>query len=299
MNLSEKISKPLIIVNLEANEKRALHRWNKITPYLDFHNIQYDFFPTEKREDAVNLVEQDKDHEIILSVSGDGGMNAILEGAMKNSQDKIIGTIPGGTANDIAKTFDLYSCPEKLYSALNHRNFKEIDVGQVNEKYFLGHASIGFDALVLNERNKRCFLKGKLAYFSAVFRALSQYKSNLMQIKTDTEKIEKETFMAVVSNIPYYADGMEIAPCAKLEDGLLDMCLIEGKSSLGLLINSLSFLYSQKHLENPSVYYRQTKKLELACSAPVFLQVDGDIVEKNNHFKFGLADKKIKMLCAD
>ncbi|MDD5012656.1 MAG: YegS/Rv2252/BmrU family lipid kinase [Candidatus Nanoarchaeia archaeon] len=298
MNLLGKINKPLIIVNLEANEKRAFYHWKKTGAHLRKHGIESDVEFTNNRLDSVNLVKKDKKHKIILSYSGDGGMNAVLEGAMQNDSDKIIGTIPGGTANDISKIFNITN-PKKLYSALLNETSRLVDVGEVNGKYFLAHASIGFDALVLHERNKRRFLKGKLAYYPAVFRALSKYKSRWMQIKTDDEKTERETFMAVVSNIPYYADGMEIAPKAKTDDHLLDLCLIEGKSGLGLLLHSLSFLYSQHHLDNSLVYYCQTKKLEISSPEPVFLQADGDIICENNYFKFGLAGRKIHMLCCD
>jgi diacylglycerol kinase family enzyme len=105
--------------------------------------------------------------------------------------------------------------------------------------------------------------------------------------------------MAVVSNIPYYADGIEIAPLAKTDDNLLDLCLIEGKSGFGLLVHSLLFANSPNYLENPSAHYRQISELEISSLGKTFLQVDGDLVEKNNYFKFGIADRKLNMLCSD
>jgi diacylglycerol kinase (ATP) len=299
MNLLNKISNTLIIVNPEANERRALSTLKKVKYNFEKQKIPHDVIITQSRDETVYCVSKNKTHENILSLSGDGGMNAVIEGAMKNEQEKNLGIIAAGTANDISKYFDIYGNLNKLASILSNGYTKETNVGIVSGKYFLGHASIGFDSLVLHERNQRRFIKGKLAYFPAVFRALSKYNSKLMRITADKKEINKTTFMAVVSNIPYYADGMEIAPLAKINDNLLDLCLIHGKSNLGLLINSLLFANSPCYLQNPSAHYCQISELEISSLGKVLLQVDGDLVGENNYFKFGIAGRKLNMLCSD
>jgi diacylglycerol kinase (ATP) len=297
MHLLNKVSNTLIIVNPEANERRTLSAWKKIKHSFEKYNIPYNVEFTKSRDDAVNLVSKDKYHKNILSLSGDGGMNAVAEGAMKNEQEKNLGMFAGGTANDFARIYNPYRDTSKLSSILANEQTRKIDVGEVNGKFFLAHASVGFDAETLNERNKRHFLKRKLAYYSAVFRALSKYTSKDMTIKTSEEEITKTTFMAVISNIPYYADGMEIAPRAKSDDELLDLFLIEGKSSLSLLLRNLSLIHSGKHLDSSEVYHRQIKNLEILSPEQVFLQIDGDLVGKSDYFKFEVADRKLNILC--
>lgn len=292
-----KVKKPLFIVNLQSHENNSINKWRQVEHLLDLKDINYDVKYTHKRKTAVDLVRRDKKHKTIIVVGGDGGVNSLVEGAMKNDLEKILGTIPAGTANDIARAFDIYSTPEKFYLALQNENNKKTDVGEVNGKYFLAHASLGFDTLALNERNKRRFLKGKLAYFAAVFRTLFKYTSNKMKIKFSDLEMDKQVFMMVVSNINYYADGMKIAPFAKTNDGLLDLCLIEGKSNFESLFLNLPSVYNGKHLNNPQIHYNQLKKLEISSAEPVFLQADGDIVSKGNYFKFGLADRKLNFLC--
>lgn len=296
MNLLNRLNKPLFIVNLQSNEKNSIMKWKQVEYSLDSHNIKYDVKFTVGREDAVNLVRKDKKHKTIIVVSGDGGVNSLVEGAMKNDLEKVLGTIPAGTANDIARVFDIYSTPEKFYSALLNENTKKADVGEVNGNYFFGHASVGFDTLALNERNKRHFLKGKLAYFAAVLRTLFKYIPQKMKVKFRNMEINKNVFMMVVSNINYYADGMNIAPSAKSNDGLLDLCLIEGKSNFESLFLNLSSVYNGTHIHNPQIHYHQLKKLEIFSSKPVFLQADGDIISEGKHFEFGIADRKLNFL---
>ena len=292
-------SKPLFIINPLANEKRAPKEWKKVQRYLDDWNISYDAESTKSRKEAVEIVRKDTKHKMIIVVGGDGGMNAVVEGAMKNNLEKILGVIPAGTANDLAKIFDIYSTPKKLPRILLEEYTREADVGVVNDNYFLAHASIGFPSLTLQERDKRCFLKGKLAYFAGALRALLKYSSNRLRIKSGKNYSHRSAFLAVVSNLKYYADGMEISPFAKPDDELLDLCLIEGKSNLGLVLRNLPLVYSGTHVKNPEVIYEQSKTFEISGLNPLLLQADGDIIGEYENLKFSIAERKLKMLCSD
>lgn len=298
MSLLNRIEKPLFVINCQANEHQAPKTWKRVKSGLDNYGIPYDSVFTTKRNESVDIIRKDRYHKDILSVSGDGGANAMIEGAMKNDySEKRLGTIPAGTANDIARIFNIYSTPEKFYNILLRGETRETDVGEVNGKYFLGHASLGFDTLALNERNKRRFLKGKLAYFAAVFRTLFKYHSKNMNVKYTDVDMNKDIFMMVISNIKYYADGMKIAPSAKTDDGLLDLCLIEGKSNIESLFSNLLSVYNGTHINNPQIHYNQLKKLEISSPEPTFIQVDGDLIGKGDYFKFGIAERKLKFLC--
>jgi len=99
----------------------------------------------------------------------------------------------------------------------------------------------------------------------------------------------------VVSNIKYYADGMKISPRAEPDDGLLDFCLVEGESNLGIFLN-LPLVYSGSHINNPKFYYDKSNKLEILSAEPIFLQTDGDLKGEGQYFKFGIADRKLKFL---
>lgn len=295
MSLLNQIDKPLFVVNCRANENRAPKKWKRIECDLEKSGLDYDVNFTASRDDAVNLVKNDKYHRVILVVGGDGGVNALVEGAMRNNLEKVLGIIPAGTANDISRTFDIYRSPEKFYDILLKGETRTIDVGEVNKKYFFGHASFGFDALTLNERDKRFFLKGKLAYFAAALRALFKYTSKKIKMKFNGQEVDKKCFFMVVSNIKYYADGMKISPRAEPDDGLLDFCLIEGESNPGIFFN-LPSVYSGTHINNSNFYYNQSNKLEISSSEPLFLQADGDIISEGKHFEFGISDRKLKFL---
>lgn len=299
MSLLNKIEKPLFVVNPEANERISLKKWKQIEYSLNKYNFEYDREFTKTRKESVELIKYDKKHRKIIMVGGDGTANAAVEGIMQNDSEKILGVIPTGIANDISKTFDIYSNPNKLCYNISRGGVKEVDVGEVNGKYFLGFASLGFDAMTLKERNRRCFLRGKLAYYISGLKAFSKYTSKKMTIKVNENEIDKNVFLMVISNIKHYAAGMKIAPYAEPDDGLLDLCLIEGESDLRIVLRNLSLVYSGKHINNPEVYYCQSKQLEVLTKEPVLWEIDGEFVGEDTYFKFNLANKKIKMLVQD
>lgn len=296
MSLLNKIERPLFVVNPEANERRSLDKWRQVEYSLNRYNFEYDREFTKTRKEAVELIKHDEEHRKIIMVGGDGTANAGVEGIMQNDSEKILGVIPAGTANDISKTFDIYSNPDKLCYNISKECVKEADVGEVNGKYFLGYADLGFGAATLRERNRRGFLKGKLAYCIGGLRAFSKYISKKMRIKVNEKEIYKNVFLMVISNIKHYAAGMKIAPYAEPDDGLLDLCLIEGESNLGIVLRNLSLVYSGEHINNPEIYYCQSKQLEVFSEEPILSQVDGELIGEYTSFKFNLANKKIKML---
>ncbi len=296
MSLINIIDKPLFIVNPESNERRALKKWKQIEYSLGNY-LDYDIVYTTTKKETIDFIKKDRVHRKIIAVGGDGTVNAVLEGLLQSDSEKILGIIPAGIANDISRTFNICSNLDEFYHVLLNENTKETDVGEVNGNYFLGYASLGFDAATLKERNKRRFLKGKLAYFTGALRALFSYTSKTMKIKIGkNDGVSKNIFLMVISNIKHYASGIEMAPDAKPDDGLLDLCVIEGESNLGTILNNLPPAYSGKHIGNPEVDYSQIEKLEVISPEPVLLQVDGELVGEGNHFKFNLANKKIKML---
>jgi len=296
MNLLDKIERPLIIVNLNSNEKRSIKKWKQVESYLDYKGIRYDVEFTEKREQSVDLVSKDEIHKIIIGINGEGGQNAIVEGAMKNPLEKFLGMIPAGIANDATKVFKGCSTKEKLYNSLKFPNVREIDIGVINENYFLVHAGIGFGVTILEERNKRRFLKGKPAYYAAALRAFFKYNPIEMKIEFKGKKINGKFFLGVFSNLGPYADGLKICPGANPYDRKLDLCLGKGKPNLATLVYDFSLARYGKHINRPEISCYRAKQFEIFSEIPIKYQIDGDIIGESDYLKVRIASKKLKML---
>ncbi len=95
MSLSSQIENTLFIINCQANEHRAPKTWKRIEYDLEKYGVHHDSVFTTNHNEGVNVVRKDRYHRNIISVSGDGGVNSMTEGAMKNDySEKRLGTIP-------------------------------------------------------------------------------------------------------------------------------------------------------------------------------------------------------------
>jgi len=306
MSLVDRIKKPLFVVNLEANEGRGEKEWKQIEYPIKNgkRNGKFDYgvrFTTKIRKETVDFIREDKKYGDIIAVGGDGTVNLVVEGIAPDFE-RTLAIIPTGTANDVSRTYNVYSDPDGFYNALlngnrENRNIKEIDVGEVNGNYFLGYAGLGFDAVTLKERNKRRFLKGKLAYIAGALRTLFYYIPKEVEIKIDEKEVfDKDIFLMVISNIKHYAFGKKIAPNAKPDDGFLDLCMVGEKPSLGKILHNLLLLCPGEHRINLELNHHRIKKLEvISQEESVSLQLDGEEAGENNHFEFKLASNRLKM----
>ena len=285
MNLLDRIKKPLVIVNPNANEGRAEERWELVGYSLRRKGFDYDVEIPRTREETIEVVRKDRMHEAIFVFSGDGGVNVVSKGLMQNKygKDKMLVALPGVSANDIAEECG-YGSLDNVCDKLIKGTEREMDGWRVNEEPFLGFASIGLGAAILEERNKRRFFRGKIAYVTGAVRALFRYNTpKSMNLKIDKEDVEKSVLIGVVSNIRFYADHMKIAPDAIYDDGQMDLCLME---NLRTVFQSLPVVYKGTHIGNKGVHYVKTRKLKVYSPTPVQLEVDGDFIGKYDRFKF-------------
>ena len=101
--------------------------------------IKYKIFYTHNAGDAKKFAKKIPDEEcVVFSVGGDGNLNAVLNG-LAGSKNKILGNIPTGSGNDFDKTLKQYQ-----------NGILNIDLGKINNRFFINVACLGLDADVAN-----------------------------------------------------------------------------------------------------------------------------------------------------
>lgn len=199
----------------------------------------------------------------IYAVGGDGTMNEVLNG-MADS-DCSLGCIPAGTGNDFIKYL---AGDYKRMDILKETILGEeelVDVGMVNEKYFLNVASVGFDAKV---NYKAELYKGKplitplFAYLGGIVNSLTDLSPTKLTIHRENEHRKADVFLLAVCNGQTYGGGYHIAPTAQINDGLFDVVEV-APISLPKLLRYLPKLRNGSHLGLPEVRYYQTNRIQL------------------------------------
>ena len=204
----------------------------------------------------------------VYSVGGDGTINEVINGAIGGKSR--VGIIPAGSGNDLIRSVDDTS------------GERDIDVGTVNGRYFANIASIGFDADVAHnaKRFKKWPLLGGLSYYISIFYTLIKKKPLKVSIEIDGEVGEpmvRELLLMAVANGKYYGGGIKIAPSAKIDDGLLDVCIIDNLSRLKIL-TLLPRLFAGTHEKLKQVQFVSAKTVKILRDEPSTLSIDGEII---------------------
>jgi len=145
--------KRIFVVNPNAGKGQTIKIIKTIIQICDSENVNYEVYFTKYRGDATQFVKNRAKQEscnIIYSVGGDGTLNEVINGIVDSNA--LLSIIPAGTGNDFYKCID--------------KDTKKIDLGIVNDRYFINIASIGADANVANNANivkdKYSFIPNKL-----------------------------------------------------------------------------------------------------------------------------------------
>jgi len=155
---------------------------------------------------------------------------------------------------------------------------RAIDVGRVNGHAFICWASAGLDAQVTTEMEPRDRITkrlGALPYLIAAVLVAQDFKGVQTTVTLDGDVVRGRALLVMANNIRQYGGLVEVAPSAKLDDGLLDVFVFEGLG-FGYVVRHLVKVLSQRYLEDPRIVHRQARRISVEAEESLPIQVDGD-----------------------
>lgn len=246
--------------NLEDNIRNACLK----------REIPYKIIYTEGIGDAKRIAENIEDTEecVVFSVGGDGSLNEVLNGII-GSQNKILGNIPVGSANDFDRTL-------KMYDSGIH----SVDVGKINGKYFINVACVGLDADVANNvltlRRKK-WIPVKQRYNASLIYTFFKYKFKHLKIQMGKSTVDSDCTILAICNGQYYGGGYRIAPYSMINDGMFDIYLVK-KMAKPKIIPVLVKLLRAKHDDSPKVERYEDAKIVVESEEDYTFNVDGELL---------------------
>ncbi|WP_066893258.1 diacylglycerol kinase family protein [Clostridium nigeriense] len=286
------IKKHFFIINPEAGK---INISTKITKEIDNAfkklNEEYKIHITKEKYDATaytrSICESEKGNLRFYACGGDGTLNEVINGLIgyKNAS---VSVIPYGTGNDFIKNFNSISGFYDLKKQIVSEETK-IDLLKVNDKYSVNLCNVGFDAKVAENMNKfKRFplINGQGAYTLSVFYSLFQKMYSKLDITIDNnELIHGDFLLCVIANGVAYGGGYKGAPLAKIDDGLIDVCLIKKVSRLKL-IKLINIYKIGNHLDNDQIkeyfIYKKCKNITISSKNNFTTCIDGEIINENN-----------------
>ena len=233
--------------------------------------------------------------ELVFAVGGDGTANEVAEGLL--GSQTTLGLIPVGSGNGLARTLEIPLKPDRALRCLERESVvRRMDVGLLNERPFLNVAGVGFDAAVgraFQERGRGGARRGVLAYVVLALRQLFSYRARECTLETDRETLRLRTLLVTFSNGRQYGAGAVIAPRARLDDGRLDLFVVEDAPRLEVLLNAPRLFRGSLH-RSPRCRLISTTRAVLVGAGPPHR--DGEPEEEVERVEVRLLPRALRVL---
>lgn len=278
------------MIKLIANPAAGRGRGGKILPQvqeaLHLAGLEFSEAVTTKPLEAIDLARQaaEEGYDVVVALGGDGTSHEVANGLLSSSNSEVaLGLIPIGTGNDFASMFDTPTDLGAVARRLREAKTRLIDIGRVDDRYFVNSLGIGFDALASVEALKiQHFLSGMPLYLAAVLMTLREYEVPHITVEFDGERLSMPITMLVVANGKREGGGFLIAPDAENDDGVFDICLARGLGRLGIL-RLLPEVMRGTHVDKEPVTMALAKRVVLDSPDPLPVHADGEIIYTDAH----------------
>ncbi|MDD4663228.1 MAG: diacylglycerol kinase family lipid kinase [Caldisericia bacterium] len=261
----------VFIVNPIAGGGSARSSLPLFQDFCTTHHLPYETFETQYPGHAISIArDYAQTEKIVCAVGGDGTVNEVMTGLMQGSAT--LAMLPYGSGNDIAGSFQIQK--ENALDCLLYGSPTKVDIGQVNDTYFLGVASCGFDSKANEIANGiPRFIKGALLYILAFLITYIAFGNDEFTITLPDEEIKGRCLLVAVGNGDRYGGGMKVTPNASRFDHLFDLCLV-GNITKWELITVFPRVFKGTHLTHPKVRSLRTSSLTIQGKSWVY--ADGE-----------------------
>ncbi|HJG21587.1 diacylglycerol kinase family lipid kinase [Enterococcus durans] len=274
------MQKALLVVNPSSGGEQAKEYEQLAHEKLKTMFDEVSVLHTKKAGDAKNFAREAtiEGYNSVFVMGGDGTVNEGISGIAEQEHRPNFGFIPLGTVNDLARALEIPLEPEEAIENLSIDSFKSLDIGKINEDYFMNVVAIGTIPEAINDVDPEKKTKlGKLAYFISGIKQLAGTQSYSFHLTVDgqEEKIESSTLLVGLTNS---IGGFEtLIPDAKVDDGKLHLIYLKDSSLLDTL-KTLPDLLKGVDESTDNLAYQACEKVEVSLSdnAELATNVDGD-----------------------
>jgi YegS/Rv2252/BmrU family lipid kinase len=265
-----------LIVNPFAGRGRARRALPAVERRLLDLGVTFRTERTTSLEHAIALArEAAAAGEVAAAMGGDGLIGAVA-GALRGSEG-VLGVLPGGRGNDFARVLGLPLDPVGACDVLARGEPRTVDLAEVDGRVFIGIASVGFDSDANRIANETRWIRGNLVYMYGALRALGAWTPARFEVALDGRPRQVTGYTVAVANTKAYGGGMFMAPDAELDDGLLDVVVVEDMPKRQAL-SLLPRVFKGAHVESAHVHVQRAREVRISADRPFAVYADGDPV---------------------
>ena len=284
----------LFIINPTAGTVSKEHLQLDIPKYFDATAYNSRIFFTKYAGHAQKIAAEHLENtDLVIVAGGDGTINEILPELLRHPEI-VLAILPYGSGNGIGRYFHLSNRLKDLQKQVEQDKTIAIDMGKINDRPFLGFVGWGLDASIA-ARFAGAKKRGFIGYCWHAIAAFMNYRPIELEYSKDGKvKKIKDLYLFTVANIQQFGNHFFIAPQAKIDDGLLDLCWVN-KFPLYQIPVFLYYIFTQKiqHFK----YYKSERISHMQVKAfDQTINIDGEAVVGKDLAEIHVLQSAIRLL---
>jgi diacylglycerol kinase (ATP) len=284
----------LFVVNPISGGRDKQDYKNAIEKYFAPLPHKIEFFLLDDKNNAQCLEQSIKrlEPEIVVAVGGDGTVSLVAKTIL--GTDIILGILPAGSANGMAKELNITENVEEALKIIENGQVRKADAIDINNQLCLHLSDIGLNARLVKyfeEGNMR----GKLGYAKVALKVLFNTQNIRVVIKSKDGEIKRDAFMVVLANASKYGTGAIINPTGDLYDGLFEVVIIK-HLGIGTLLKTW---ISPRALDPKKIEVIRAESVKIYTNRKVHFQVDGEYIGKVKQVTARILPHQLNILVPD
>ena len=229
--------------------------------------------------------------DMVVAIGGDGTVNEIARSLVRTQA--ALGIIPCGSGNGLARHLQIPMDVKKAIENINRHHIERIDYGKINGQPFFCTCGVGFDAFV-SLKFATAGKRGMLTYLESTLRECLNYKPETYEIINEDSTMKYKAFLIACANASQYGNNAYIAPQASLDDGLMDVTILEPFTLLD--IPALAFqLFNKTIDQNSRIKTFKSKRITIIRNKPGVIHFDGDPIMGSSILNVEIAGRDLQV----
>ncbi len=277
-----------------VNRRSGVRRRDDINSIIDKSCAwEREIVPCERREDLdATIARAAREHfDVVYAVGGDGTVHEVAKRLI--GTELALGIVPTGSGNGFARHIGLPMNLRRSLRACAKQRIVSIDTATVNGAPFIGTMGIGFDAWIAHEFASRN-VRGLRTYIRVGAGRFFSCPAEQYELQIDGEQIKRRALLIAVANTSQYGNNARIAPLASLQDGLLDVVIVERRT-----IGAVPRLFTGTLHRARGVTMRRGRHIEIKRTSAGPAQLDGEPVLLPQSLTIDVVPHSLRILLPD
>ncbi len=286
----------LFIVNPVSgvNQSRKAVLGDVITQQLDSNLFDCEIKFSESSENVRELSRTAANGgvDIIVAVGGDGTLNQVVKGMI--GSHATLALVPAGSGNGLARHLGIPIDIEQSIKLIVQGKTQMIDTVNFNDTLFVSIAGVGFDALVA-KRFSEGTRRGFFSYFKIVTNEYTYYRPRKYKMEIDGQQVVRQALFVSFANTNQFGYNTIISPDARIDDGLVDVCIVK-KVPLLYAPRVVGMLLTRRIDSSGFVEIIRARNIKLTRNKNRVVNIDGESVKLTKDLEITVNPLSLKIV---